>query len=80
MKQVFSDLRVERAANVEGHDAYVISARRQGSDGAVAHMELYFETDSGLLRRLRYEGESLYGSVPFFKLTFLTIPNIAPAP
>ena len=70
MKQVFGNLRVERTANVEGHDAYVISARRQGSDGAVAHVELYFETDSGLLRRLRYEGESLYGSVPVFEVDF----------
>jgi photosynthetic reaction center cytochrome c subunit len=70
VKQILSDLRVERTEEVEGHHVYVVSGRKIGPDGAVAVVTLYFDQTSGLLTRLTYTGQSFFGAVPIFQYDY----------
>jgi photosynthetic reaction center cytochrome c subunit len=70
IKQIFNDLRLDRTEKLDGRDMYVISGHKSGSDGAVVSIELYFDEESGLLRRLAYQGESLFGRVPIFQYDY----------
>jgi len=75
MKQVFSDLRVERTEKVEGREAYVTFGRKNGSDAAVALVALYFDKESGLLVRVVYYGESLFGRAPLYQIDYADYRN-----
>ena len=58
IKQVFSDLRTAaRTERIDGGEAFVVSAR---SLGATA-IKLYFDTKSGILSRLVYNTETVFG-------------------
>jgi len=70
MKQIFSELRVERKEPLDGHDAYVVGGRKQANDGAIAVVKLYFDDQSGMLTRLIYYGESPFGNVPIFQYDY----------
>jgi photosynthetic reaction center cytochrome c subunit len=60
IKQLFSQLKVEKKSKVGDHEAYVVSAMRDGQPA----VELYFDEQSGLLlRQVRY-AESPVGLYP----------------
>ena len=60
IKQGFDELRVEYSENIGGRDVYVISCNRVGNPP----VKLYFDEQSGLLRRLVRFAESPLGLVP----------------
>jgi tetratricopeptide (TPR) repeat protein len=60
IKQGFDELRVEYPENIGGRDVYVISCNRVGHPP----VKLYFDEQSGLLRRLVRFAESPLGLVP----------------
>jgi hypothetical protein len=75
VKQVFSELRVERMEKVEGREAYVVSGHKEDIHGALAVLNLYFDKESGLLVRLVYYGNSLFGRVPLFQFDYTDYRN-----
>jgi hypothetical protein len=60
MKQVFSELRIERTEKVGDRETYVVSGRAQG----LPLVKLYFDKDSGILVRLVYYMETAIGRFP----------------
>jgi outer membrane lipoprotein-sorting protein len=58
VKQVFSDMRAAtRTEKVDGGEAFVVSARSLGATST----KLYFDTKSGMLSRLVYNTETVFG-------------------
>jgi hypothetical protein len=60
LKQMLMDAKMERPANVRGREMYVVSGRTQNLPKVTA----YFEKESGMLARLVYEIDTLFGPYP----------------
>ena len=60
VKQAFDELRVEYPEKIGGRDAYVISCKKVGQPP----VKLYFDEQSGLLKRLVQFAQSPLGLVP----------------
>lgn len=58
VKQVFTELRFQsRLEKIDGRDAYIVSGRSPGSTA----VRLYFDKESGMLMRLVYDTETVFG-------------------
>ena len=60
LKEILVDPKVDHPEVVNGRELYVVSARTQ----ALPMVKLYFEKDSGLLTRLVYHTDSIFGPYP----------------
>jgi len=60
LKEMLLEPKMERPAVIRGHEDYVISAKTRN----LPKVEAYFEKNTGMLERLVYFNDSLYGPYP----------------